>query len=1120
MNLRIIFIGLRYLFFTSSLFAQLPDFIYQSPVGESIEFIESYYGNVDCRVLKRGVNVTPQRASAAVQFQAIGVDYTPNSIVDVFITQGNTDVIIFHTSTETNGQGRFTVGFRVEDYVDPAVGGSFGCQAVERNGCAANTRFAVNGMTTLESNIHHHGLFQLDAIPNVILTGNNFSATERIVFTSSRNGREVVVGETRTDNRGAFRVARFYTRDNQTVFNIAGSHTIIATDESGNTAEDTIVTTWPTLYLFADGSTFHPDAAPFVGFGSEVIIQGERYRPNEVYQCILTFPDGCDMSFDVRTNGSGSFTLFIDPAILDPALLMRGIYTVTTDATEPNQTRRFTFVEEAGPNAADLVIKAIEVTQGIQDLAHTVPLIRRKRTWVRVYVEVMNQPIDGVTGFLSASKNGQPIVVSTGNPEQPTVPVLQPFCHGDPNGAMPCDNNFNYRMNVIPGDFDRGNLEQSFNFKIPYDWIRTPGKITFTARVYCQEPQSNYNNDTKSLTVSFLPTNALGFTRMRVHSHHPGEPVLNDPNYVHISNYVRNIYPLAHNDLKEWTSAHIVTPYLHLAHVGDEYDLRSNGGWMAVIANMYWRARITSPPKGAPGFHFWYGMTGVDPKGRLAKVGKSNGPNTPVIGTQSWFPDLRESVAVGQYNAYDPFQGDPTRVDYWQHPIGGRTMAHEFGHLFGFCHINGDGCSNADGCANRSPNGPFIGEDSQVGIWGFGTHQNVPTVIEPRDTRDIMCYSNTRWINDRHYNKIHGRLNPCDGIANLKWRYVCISDPVTKYDSPEAAQRFCPDNGVRGEWYCDQQILIANQAQPLTAKAQKNRHYPYDVLWGQLDPTSDRAKLYPTFPATAHISKVVQNLSDQKQVKGTTVISLFDKNGKILYSNPVEFIEDIDGKNSDFFVMLIPHHKDTSRMEISVDGKDVTSLKASPNKPSIPKINGLIAGQVIRANHLTLSWSAKDEDGDKLTGILQYSSDGGQTWQLIQTIRARQTNTAIDMTVLEGTTAGLFRIIISDGFNYTAKNTPYFAIPNRPPTVEIVSTEMKHYYKKREAISLKAVALDLEDGYLEGKQVIWHSDIAGHLGYDLETEVHLPAGSHKITLTATDNKGLKTEDKINVQVIE
>ena len=46
----------------------------------------------------------------------------------------------------------------------------------------------------------------------------------------------------------------------------------------------------------------------------------------------------------------------------------------------------------SSPNATDLVVDAIEVTQSVQDLNNSVPLIGGKRTFVRVYVHSNDTP--------------------------------------------------------------------------------------------------------------------------------------------------------------------------------------------------------------------------------------------------------------------------------------------------------------------------------------------------------------------------------------------------------------------------------------------------------------------------------------------------------------------------------------------------------------------------------------------------------------------------------------------------------------------------------------------------------------------------------------------------------
>ncbi len=63
---------------------------------------------------------------------------------------------------------------------------------------------------------------------------------------------------------------------------------------------------------------------------------------------------------------------------------------------------------------------------------------------------------------------------------------------------------------------------------------------------------------------------------------------------------------------------------------------------------------------------------------------------------------------------------------------------------------------------------------------------------------------------------------------------------------------------------------------------------------------------------------------------------------------------------------------------------------------------------------------------------------------------------------------------------------------------------------------LHGSAFDVEDGDLDGDDVVWTSDLQGTLGTGALVEVGLLPGDHQIVLTATDSEGQADADTINV----
>jgi YVTN family beta-propeller protein len=101
-----------------------------------------------------------------------------------------------------------------------------------------------------------------------------------------------------------------------------------------------------------------------------------------------------------------------------------------------------------------LRVTGMEVTQGIQDLANSVPLVSGRRTFVRVYVQSDGPDVEGVTATLSGAGFFTTIGGDVTVPLGSLVPV-------NPNGP---------RITVRP-DPKRSTSNDSFLFELPWNWI-------------------------------------------------------------------------------------------------------------------------------------------------------------------------------------------------------------------------------------------------------------------------------------------------------------------------------------------------------------------------------------------------------------------------------------------------------------------------------------------------------------------------------------------------------------------------------------------------------------------------------------------------------------------------
>lgn len=166
----------------------------------------------------------------------------------------------------------------------------------------------------------------------------------------------------------------------------------------------------------------------------------------------------------------------------------------------------------------DLTIEHVEVTQALQTLSNTVPLVQGKPTWVRVHVKNTPGTVGGVTGRLqgySLTDNAR------------LRPALQPS-----NGPIV----------ARPTGSDRGDFDQTLNFELPPSWLK--GIVNITAEINPDGAvlETNCSNNTDAWTLEFVPTDPLTVTVYRIRYLENQPPTRDDAEAT--ASLTRKVYPL------------------------------------------------------------------------------------------------------------------------------------------------------------------------------------------------------------------------------------------------------------------------------------------------------------------------------------------------------------------------------------------------------------------------------------------------------------------------------------------------------------------------------------------------------------------------------------------------
>ena len=379
--------------------------------------------------------------------------------------------------------------------------------------------------------------------------------------------------------------------------------------------------------------------------------------------------------------------------------------------------------EQINAPVTDLVVDAIEVTQTIQDLNNSVPLVEGKRTFVRVYV---HSTIDTypTTALLQ---------VESGVLHQTLLPIA-------PGGPF---------INVRP-TYSRLMPTHAFLFELPL-WSTFVNSLTLTAEVnpdmrwHPRNPEEfSYANNSLATSVSFdfvpklyLVVADQPYTFMG-NSYAPAWI-----DHYMLNSWVRRAYPLSQ----------VKVYFRSLPSLAAKIKQNEFGGWDITYPNCsllnsymaFQRANILGSPFFTNDTAFYAMvpdnigfMRGCAPIGgqivnfnKMARV--ASGPS----GAGNWGWDFDGSYA-----------------DWY----GG----HEIGHSFGQAHVRGgpgivkDGCGGEAGAVKQYANGrisPTINFFDPSAIFGFDTQHllfGINPILGPSWV-DMMTYCDYQWISKPTY---------------------------------------------------------------------------------------------------------------------------------------------------------------------------------------------------------------------------------------------------------------------------------------------------------------------------------------------------------------------------------
>jgi hypothetical protein len=355
-------------------------------------------------------------------------------------------------------------------------------------------------------------------------------------------------------------------------------------------------------------------------------------------------------------------------------------------------------------------LDAIEITQAVQDLSESVPLVARKRTIVRVYLGIQAGALN-VQGELRVSRHPHGPWVSV-----PSMGVAQ--LDASRHGTALAD----LRSR-------RDTLDYSLNFRLPHKltiqgaiWMRLH-KVRVVGSghpVHIDDPIG-----TKSVTFAAGPPLRLHVLNLRYTT---GSPAIT---------YAATASDLAH--LHSWLGRAYPIPNVIFSSVTVDATAAwpfTSGDANAQIAAI--RA-LDMASGGEPRTHY-YGM--VSDGGGFMRGSAAGIPGTPDPSTVASGPTGSNNWGWDNDGSYGDWYG-----------------GHELGHTFGRFHPGFCGESHDD------PSYPFTAgqladaDDAFVGIdIGDSTLGITPTALPGTGWHDVMTYCPTEWLSSYTYEGIRDRI--------------------------------------------------------------------------------------------------------------------------------------------------------------------------------------------------------------------------------------------------------------------------------------------------------------------------------------------------------------------------
>lgn len=705
-------------------------------------------------------------------------------------------------------------------------------------------------------------------------------------------------------------------------------------------------------------------------------------------------------------------------------------------------------------------VTKIEVTQGVQSLSNSVPVIRGKRTLVRVHVKSDGAAVPGVTLRLFHL-----------NPQNLQV-VGEPLSPINPAGQY---------LTVRPAP-NRAVLDDAFLFELPMDWVKGgngvfDNMLALRAEVnpYKYPPQQSYVNNIGNTLVSLATSPSLSI-RFVLFQYKVGNDTMApryQEDFLQTLNFMRRTYPVATTSTwigatgpgfhpgYTWVTDQDLRGYVDRSQCDADDDMCASDyvhglledwdeEWNFDYAPMYGMMPGYFNPSDPSIYYFPRGSQRGD---------TANGPVGIPGGSLKWDTD-------GSY------------ADWY--------AAHEIAHILGRDHPTPNGDPDVDddtpvGCGHSQDDDDYPYPDALIGNgepWGFdpgnGSPGTLPLVLTPTNNWDFMSYCNNQWISDYTFN---GILSSISAVSSAG----ADGEPPPFRVAPEAIEQ----PGFTGDYWS---------------------------VFGVLDPSKNEVKWVRARHKNGTVDFPVR-------LPGPYKMRQMSADGTLLGEHNVLMTTEDDGKRMSF-TELFAYMQGVRRLELvrTADNMVLGAFYLSANAPILSNVRLIGAVPNPITGVVTLAWDASDADGDVLKFDVHYSRDDGAHWQpLLANVTGGQTE--VDTALLGGSPTARFRVTASDGAHSTAAASPAYTVASKAPLVTISNPANDSVHPFGAVINFMGLVDDLQ-GTVPDNKIEWRNQ-KGPLGTGpILSLANLPVGKHTVTLRATNTAGQVGQDSISITIAD